>query len=221
LPPSIAATAEFVVPRSIPTTFSATTRNPLRRTYLCDEEEEDDDFTRKRQPRKPLAPPPLFNPSPKKELLDLVAPFLLVPSTNESTTTQPFPNPFTPKICAFTTVAAISCSPPPPPEFLLCSQNFKTPTTQYHPPEKEKKNKKIAEFLFNTATSISSCNSLPVYTFCFVDSAATATATKKRLELAELLLRSRGAALRFSTLLLSLYPRQRRFWRLPRGENPH
>jgi hypothetical protein len=60
--------------------------------------------------------------------------------------------------------------------FLLCSQNFTTPTTQYHPP----KNKKIAEFFFNTITSISSCNSLPLHTFCFVDSAAaTATATRR------------------------------------------
>jgi hypothetical protein len=47
-------------------------------------------------------------------------------------------------------------------------------------PTKKQQNKKIPEFKKKTITSISSCNSLPLHTFCFGDSAATATATKKR-----------------------------------------
>jgi hypothetical protein len=111
-PPSIAATAEFVVPRSIPTTFSATTLNlpfpfPLRPPpYLCTEE--DEDFTRNLQP---LKLEPFFNPAPKKEEDDEVLntpAFLLASSPKTESLLKPFVPPATPKTCEFTAIAAIA-----------------------------------------------------------------------------------------------------------------
>jgi hypothetical protein len=74
------------------------------------------------------------------------------------------------------------------------TNNTRSPTKK-----RERKKDKIAEFFFDTITSISSCNSLPLHTFCFVDSAATATATKKRRDWSWLSFFFGRAALRYDS----------------------